>query len=57
MPKTLIPNGCKQQAALIAALLLIALLMAANHVAARLAFDHGVDVVTAVTFRSFFTAL
>lgn len=40
-----------------ATLLLIALLMAANHVAARLAFDHGVDVVTAVTFRSFFTAL
>ena len=40
-----------------ATLLLIALLMAANHVAARLAFDHGADVVTAVTFRSFFTAL
>ncbi|MBY4596282.1 DMT family transporter [Ottowia caeni] len=40
-----------------ATLLLIALLMAGNHVAARLAFDHGVDVVTAVTFRSFFTAL
>lgn len=40
-----------------ATLLLIALLMAANHVAARLAFDHGVDVATAVTFRSFFTAL
>lgn len=40
-----------------ATLLLIALFMAANHVAARLAFDHGVDVATAVTFRSFFTAL
>ena len=40
-----------------ATLLLIALLMAANHVAARLAFDHGVDVATAVAFRSFFTAL
>ena len=38
-------------------LLLIALLMGANHVAARLAFDHGVDVATAVTFRSAVTAL
>jgi drug/metabolite transporter (DMT)-like permease len=40
-----------------ATLLLIALLMGANHVAARVAFDHGVDVVTAVTFRSAVTAL
>ena len=39
-----------------ATLLLIALLMGANHVAARVAFDHGVDVVTAVTFRSLLTA-
>ena len=38
-------------------LLLIALLMGANHVAARLAFDHGVDVLTAVGFRSVVTAL
>ncbi len=38
-------------------LLLIALMMGANHVAARLAFDHGVDVLTAVTFRSGITAL
>lgn len=38
-------------------LLLIALMMGANHVAARLAFDHGVDVLTAVTFRSGVTAL
>ena len=38
-------------------LLLIALLMGANHVAARLAFDHGVDVTTAVTVRSLATAL
>ena len=38
-------------------LLLIALLMGANHVAARLAFDHGVDVATAVTVRSGATAL
>jgi drug/metabolite transporter (DMT)-like permease len=40
-----------------ATLLLIALMMGANHVAARLAFDHGVDVATAVTFRSGLTAL
>ena len=37
-------------------LLLIALMMGANHVAARIAFDHGVDVITAVTFRSAVTA-
>jgi drug/metabolite transporter (DMT)-like permease len=40
-----------------ATLLLIALMMGANHVAARLAFDHGVDVATAVAFRSAATAL
>jgi drug/metabolite transporter (DMT)-like permease len=39
-----------------ATLLLIAFMMGANHVAARVAFDHGVDVVTAVTFRSGVTA-
>jgi len=33
-------------------LLLIAFMMGANHVAARTAFNHGVDVVTAVTVRS-----
>jgi len=38
-------------------LLLIALMMGANHVAARLAFNHGVDVVTAVASRSLCTAL
>jgi drug/metabolite transporter (DMT)-like permease len=38
-------------------LLLIALMMGANHVAARTAFNHGVDVVTAVTFRSGITAM
>ena len=38
-------------------LLLIALMMGANHVAARLAFNYGVDVPTAVTFRSGATAL
>ena len=38
-------------------LLLIALMMGANHVAARTAFNHGVDVVTAVTIRSTVTAI
>ena len=40
-----------------ATLLLIALMMGANHVAARMAFNHGVDVATAVAFRSVVTAL
>jgi drug/metabolite transporter (DMT)-like permease len=39
-----------------ASLLLVALLYAANHVAARLAFDHGSDVLTAITVRSGCTA-
>ncbi|TFY98042.1 DMT family transporter [Ramlibacter rhizophilus] len=39
-----------------ATLLLIALMMGANHVAARIAFNNGVDVATAVVFRSFVTA-
>ena len=40
-----------------ATLLLIALMMGANHVAARIAFNNGVDVATAVVFRSAVTAL
>jgi len=40
-----------------ATLLAIALLMGANHVAARVAFDHGVDVASAVAVRSVATAL
>jgi drug/metabolite transporter (DMT)-like permease len=40
-----------------ATLLLIALLMGANHVAARVAFDHGLSVPTAVTVRSGVTAV
>ena len=39
-----------------ATLLLIALMMGANHVSARLAFNHGVDVATAVSVRSVVTA-
>ncbi|MEO8280674.1 MAG: DMT family transporter [Ideonella sp.] len=40
-----------------ATLLLIAFMMGANHVAARLAFNDGVSVATAVTFRSAVTAI
>lgn len=40
-----------------ATLVLIALMMGANHVAARIAFNHGVDVATAVVFRSVVTTL
>ena len=40
-----------------ATLVLIAMMMGSNHVAARLAFDHGVDVATAVGVRSTVTAL
>jgi drug/metabolite transporter (DMT)-like permease len=49
--------GQRLSATAFATLLLIALLMGANHVAARLAFNNGVDVATAVTFRSAVTAL
>lgn len=38
-------------------LLLLACMFAGNHIAARVAFDHGVNVVTAVTVRSLSTAL
>ena len=40
-----------------ATLLLVALMMGANHVAARIAFNNGVDVATAVLFRSGITAI
>ena len=40
-----------------ATLLLIALMMGANHVAARVAFNNGVDVATAVAVRSIVTAI
>jgi drug/metabolite transporter (DMT)-like permease len=40
-----------------ASLLLVALLMAGNHVSARLAFNSGLDVATAVAVRSASTAL
>ena len=44
-------------AAAFATLMLIALMMGGNHVAARLAFNNGVDVSTAVASRSLITAL
>ncbi len=40
-----------------ATLLLLALMFGANHVAARVAFNHGLDVATAVAVRSLATAL
>ena len=50
------PTAALSRAAF-ATLLLIALMMGANHVAARLAFDDGVSVATAVVFRSGVTAI
>lgn len=41
----------------IALLLAVALSFGSNHIAARVAFDHGANVVTAVVFRSFGTGL
>ncbi|NDH68939.1 MAG: hypothetical protein EBY22_13745 [Gammaproteobacteria bacterium] len=38
-------------------LLFVALLMATNHVAARLAFNSGLDIATAVAVRSGTTAI
>ena len=51
------PSAPALSGAAFATLLLIAFMMGANHVAARLAFDNGVDVATAVAFRSGVTAL
>ena len=50
-------SGRALTGAAFATLLLIALMMGANHVAARIAFNHGVDVATAVVVRSTVTAL
>ena len=50
-------SGRALTGAAFATLLLIALMMGANHVAARIAFNHGVDVATAVVVRSAVTAL
>jgi drug/metabolite transporter (DMT)-like permease len=53
---TTVAVGRGLSGAAFATLLLIAALMGANHVAARLAFDHGVNVATAVAVRSTVTA-
>lgn len=50
-------TGAAISATAFATLLLIAFMMGANHVAARMAFDHGLDVTTAVAVRSGVTAL
>lgn len=49
-------SGRAISGAAFATLLLIALMMGANHVAARVAFNHGAGVATAVVFRSLVTA-
>jgi drug/metabolite transporter (DMT)-like permease len=51
------PSAAVLSGTAFATLLLIAFMMGANHVAARLAFDHGLDVATAVSVRSAVTAL
>src|SRR3954470_22016333 len=51
------PTGKAISAGAFATLLLIALMMGANHVAARIAFNNGADVATAVVVRSSVTAL
>jgi drug/metabolite transporter (DMT)-like permease len=50
------PNPSGLSVVAFATLLLTAFMMGANHVAARIAFNHGLDVVTAVTVRSVVTA-
>jgi drug/metabolite transporter (DMT)-like permease len=57
MSAVIAPPARAISGAAFATLLLIALMMGANHVAARIAFNHGVDVATAVVFRSGITAL
>jgi drug/metabolite transporter (DMT)-like permease len=52
-----LPSQRALSGAAFATLLLIALMMGANHVAARIAFNHGADVATAVAVRSTVTAL
>ena len=51
------PSTRPLTAAAFATLMLIALMMGGNHVAARVAFNHGVDVSTAVAFRCMITAV
>jgi drug/metabolite transporter (DMT)-like permease len=57
MSAAVLPARRALSGAAFATLLLIALMMGANHVAARIAFNHGADVATAVAVRSSVTAL
>ena len=50
-------SGARLSPLAFATLLLIALMMGANHVAARLAFNSGLDVATAVASRSLVTTV
>ena len=52
-----LPRAAALSTASFATLLLIAALMGANHVSARVAFNHGLDVASAVVVRSALTAL
>jgi drug/metabolite transporter (DMT)-like permease len=56
-PEKMTATRTRLSATAFATLLLIALMMGSNHVAARFAFQNGVDVATAVTIRSGITAL
>jgi drug/metabolite transporter (DMT)-like permease len=56
-PERMTATRTRLSATAFATLLLIALMMGSNHVAARFAFQNGVDVATAVTIRSGITAL
>ena len=51
------PNAPISRPLAVALLLLIATTFASNHIAARFAFEHGANVLTAVTVRSLGTAL
>jgi drug/metabolite transporter (DMT)-like permease len=52
-----LPERTLSRGAGVAVLLVIATVFGGNHIAARLAFDHGVNVTTAVTVRSAGTAI
>lgn len=56
-PPAAVINAPPMRPQAFAMLLLVACLFAGNHVAARVAFDHGADVLTAVAVRSAATAL
>ncbi len=55
MPASPIPRATSPQA--FATLMMVAVMFGGNHVAARVAFDHGLDVATAVAVRALATAV